>query len=434
MLSPLRIGIAGLGTVGASTAKILLEQKGLLAERCGRPLKLVAVSSRNKKKKRGVNLSGVRWETDAVKLATAKDIDVVVEVIGGSDGIARKLVETALKNGKHVVTANKALLAVQGASIFKMAGASQGSLSFEAAVAGGIPIIRGIREGLSANKIRAVYGILNGTCNYILSSMRSTGSDFGDVLKEAQELGYAEADPSFDVDGIDAGHKTSLLAALAFGGAPRFKDVAIKGIRQITALDIEYAEELGYRIKLLGIARNAPHGVEQSVEPCMIPASQPIAAVDGALNAVYVDGDFVGNTLFVGRGAGGGPTASAVVSDIVAIARGHKVDPLGVPAGKLKPFKAADIRERVGSYYLRLIVLDQPGVIASISAILRDCKVSLESVLQRGRDPGQPVPVILTSHETREHDMQDAVRKIAKLRAVVKEPYLMRIETFGEKA
>lgn len=431
MTKPLRIGIAGLGTVGGHTAKILTEQAALLDERCGKPLQLVAVSSRNKKKKRGFRLSGLRWEKDALALATANDIDVVVEAIGGAEGIARKLVETALKNGKHVVTANKALLAVHGEKIFKLADAHGGSLSFEAAVAGGIPIIRGLREGLSANKIGAVYGILNGTCNYILSAMRQTGDDFGKVLKEAQGLGYAEADPAFDVDGIDAGHKLSLLAALAFGGSPRFSAVAIQGIRQITALDIEYAEELGYRIKLLGIARQTSKGVEQSVEPCMVPADEPIAVVDGVQNAVYVEGNFAGDTLFVGRGAGGGPTASAVVSDIVAVARGQAMPSLGIPASKLKSLKLADIRERVGSYYLRLIVLDQPGVIAAISAILRDYKVSLESVLQRGRSPGQPVPVVLTSHETREKDMQDAVRKIARLKSVMAAPYLMRIETLG---
>lgn len=431
MTGPLRIGIAGLGTVGAHTARILVEQKKLLAGRCGRSLKLVAVSSRDRRKKRGVDLAGLRWEGDARALAGADDIDVVVETIGGSEGVARQLVEASLKAGKHVVTANKALLAVHGERLFRMAEKHGGSLSFEAAVAGGIPIIRGIREGLSANRISAVYGILNGTCNYILSSMRQTGDDFAEVLKEAQGLGYAEADPSFDVDGIDAGHKISLLAALAFGAAPRFSDVAISGIRSITALDIAYAEELGYRIKLLGIARRKAGGVEQSVEPCLVPAAEPIAAVDGALNAVYVEGDFVGNTLFVGRGAGGGPTASAVVSDIVALARGAFIPALGVPAADLKEMPVADIRERVGSYYLRLIVLDQPGVIAAVSAILRDYKVSLESVLQRGRSPGQPVPVVLTSHETRARDMADAVRKIARLKAVVADPFLMRIETLG---
>jgi homoserine dehydrogenase len=298
-------------------------------------------------------------------------------------------------------------------------------------VAGGIPVIKGLREGLAANDIRAVYGILNGTCNFILSEMRATGRGFNDVLKEAQAKGYAEADPSFDIDGIDAGHKLAILAGLAFGCVPDFSTVQTKGIRNITPLDIEFAEELGYRIKLLGVARRRGDGIEQSVEPCLVPEGNPIAHVEGALNAVYADGDYVGKVLMMGAGAGGNPTASAVVADIIDVARGRTLPLLGLALDRAGALRPADTGSRIGSYFLRLIVLDQPGVIADVSAILRDCHVSLESVLQRGRSPGQPVPVILTSHETSESDMQKAVSLIGKLKSVVEPPHLMRIEAFG---
>jgi len=423
--SPLKIGIAGLGNVGTDVFRLVGEHKDLLGGRTQREIVVTAVSARDKNKKRGIDVSKVKWHDDPAALADDKDVDVVVELMGGAEGAAFDLIKKSLANGKKVVTANKALLALRGAEVLQMGG----TIAFEAAVAGGIPIIKGLKEGLAANDIRAVYGILNGTCNFILSEMWSTERDFNDVLKEAQIEGYAEADPSFDIDGIDAGHKLSILAAISFGCVPDFRAVVTKGIRQITPLDISFAQELGYRIKLLGIARRTDKGIEQSVEPCLVPNDSPIATVEGALNAVYVDGDYVGKVLFMGAGAGGRPTASAVVSDIIDIARGRALPLLGNHAPeKLKP---ADIRERKGSYYVRLIMLDQPGVIADVSAILRDNNVSLESVLQRGRDPGQPVPVILTTHETTENSIQRVAEQIAKLKSAVEPPYVMRIEGFA---
>lgn len=426
----LRIGIAGLGTVGSSVFRLLKEQAAVLESRCGRSIEITAVSSRNKKSDRGVDLSGVKWVDDPVALADDPAVDVVVELIGGAQGPAHDLVVRALEAGKPVVTANKALLARHGLMLAKLAEKSRTPLFYEAAVAGGIPIIKGLREGLAGNNISAIFGILNGTCNFILSEMQEKGGVFEDSLRHAQQLGYAEADPSFDIDGLDAGHKLCILSALAFGHEVHFDEIHIKGIRHITQLDIEYASELGYRIKLLGIARRTEEGIEFSVEPCMVPKAAPIASVSGALNAVYVEGDFVGQALFAGPGAGGGPTASAVVADIVDIARGHNPPVFGVPAAKLQKFRAAPEHSRVGPYYLRLTVVDQPGVMADIAVILRDHRISIESVLQRGHDPQQPVPVILTTHKARESDMLHAVRKMGAIKAIVEEPRLIRMEIF----
>ncbi len=430
MTAPLKIGIAGLGNVGASVFQLLADNGQLLLDRTGRDIRVTAVSARNKLKNRSIDVSKVTWYDNPLDVANDPEVDVVVELIGGADGTAHELMKRALELGKPVVTANKALLGKRSAEILSLLKKSKGSVSFEAAVAGGIPIIKGLREGLAANRIKAVFGILNGTCNFILSEMTHTGRAFGDVLKEAQEKGYAEADPTFDIDGIDASHKLSILAGLAFGCVPDLDHIDIKGIRKITSLDITFADELGYRIKLLGIARQTPKGIEQSVEPCLVPKNSPIAAVEGALNAVYVDGDYVGKALFMGFGAGGNPTASAVVSDIVDVARGRALPLMGMDPAKVGLLKAANIRERIGSYYFRLMVLDQPGVIADISAILRDHKVSLESVLQRGRNPEQAVPVILTTHETTEDSIQQVAAKIGQLKSVVEPPYLMRIEEF----
>ncbi|HKU98797.1 MAG TPA: homoserine dehydrogenase, partial [Vineibacter sp.] len=309
MSQPVRIGIAGLGTVGAGTVQLLRQHAELLALRCGRPLQVVAASARDLKKDRGVDLTGIRLESDPLALARASDVDVVVEVIGGSDGIARQVIEAAIAGGKHVVTANKALLALHGTAIAAQAEAKRVILAFEAAVAGGIPIIKALREGLVGNRVKRLYGILNGTCNYILTTMRESGRDFADVLADAQKLGYAEADPTFDVDGIDAAHKLAVLTAVAFGRPVDFAGVYVEGIRKIGALDIRFAEELDCRIKLLGLARETEHGIEQRVHPCLVPKNAPIASVDGVFNAVAVEGDFVGQTMFEGRGAGAGPTA-----------------------------------------------------------------------------------------------------------------------------
>jgi homoserine dehydrogenase len=430
MTTPLNIGIAGLGNVGASVFRLLQQNAAMLAARAGRSLKVTAVSARDKTRDRGIDTAGVTWHDDPVALAADPSVDLVVELMGGAEGKAFDLVAAAVKAGKPVVTANKALLASRGAEVLDLLKNAKSSIAFEAAVAGGIPVIKGLREGLSANNIRAIYGILNGTCNYILSEMTHTGRDFADVLIEAQQLGYAEADPTFDVDGIDAAHKLSILTGLAFGCVPDVKHIDMKGIRHITALDIAFADELGYRIKLLGTARVTEAGIEQSVEPCLVPKDSAIAAVDGALNAVYVDGDFSGKILLMGAGAGGNATASAVVADIVDVARGQVLPLMGVASDMVVALVPADLSARVESYYLRFQVLDQPGVVADISAILRDCHVSLESVLQRGRDPGQAVQLIMTTHETREADMKAAIDKIAALASVMETPHMMRIEEF----
>ncbi|MBM3623221.1 MAG: homoserine dehydrogenase [Alphaproteobacteria bacterium] len=432
MSQPLRVGVAGLGTVGGGVVRLLREQADLLALRCGRPIVVVAASARDLKKKRDVDLQGIRLESDPLALASARDVDVVVEVMGGSDGPARALIEAAIANGKSLVTANKALLALHGAQIAKLAEAKGTLLGFEASVAGGIPIIKALREGLVGNRVKRLYGILNGTCNYILTTMRETKRDFADVLAEAQKLGYAEADPSFDIDGVDAAHKLSILAAAAFGAPVNFAGVHVEGIRRVGALDIAFAEELEYRIKLLGVARETEHGVEQRVHPCMVSNKTPIAHVDGVFNAVVVEGDFVGTAMFQGRGAGAGPTASAVVADLVDVARGHGLPPFVVPTGKLSARPVSPIEKRRGAYYMRLMVLDRPGVIADVTAALRDERVSLESMLQHGRShgPDDSVPVVLVTHETEEVAMRRAVTRIAALDTVIEPPNLIRIEDF----
>jgi homoserine dehydrogenase len=430
MTSPLRIGIAGLGTVGAGVVKLLAEHGRLLALRGGRSLKLVAVSARRKAKKRDIDVSGVRWESDPLALASAPDIDVVVELIGGSRGIARRLVQTALRSGKHVVTANKALLALHGAELAALAEKKGAILAFEAAVAGGIPIIKALREGLVGNRVRRLYGILNGTCNYILTTMRETGRDFDAVLAEAQSAGYAEADPSFDVDGTDAAHKLAVLTGAAFGAKVNFAGVHVEGIRHVSAMDIQFAEELGFRIKLLGLARETKYGIEQRVHPCMVPLAAPIAHIEGVFNAVVVEGDFVGTTMFQGRGAGQGPTASAVVADLVDVARGRHMPAFVVPAARLATKKISPMARHQGAYYMRLMVQDRPGVISAVSGALAQERISLESMLQRGRSQSGEVPVVLTTHETEEAAMRRALAHIAKLKAVAEEPCLIRIEAF----
>jgi homoserine dehydrogenase len=429
MKTPLRIGIAGLGTVGAGVVKLLAEHGRLLSLRGGRPLKLVAVSARRKARKRDIDVSGVRWERDPMALATASDIDVVVELIGGSGGVARRLVQTALRSGKHVVTANKALLAMHGTELATLAEKRGSILSFEAAVAGGIPIIKALREGLVGNRVRRLYGILNGTCNYILTTMRETGRDFDVVLAEAQAAGYAEADPSFDVDGIDAAHKLAVLTGAAFGAKVNFPGVYVEGIRRVTSMDIQFAEELGFRIKLLGLARETRYGIEQRVHPCMVSLAAPIAHIEGVFNAVVVEGDFVGTTMFQGRGAGQGPTASAVVADLVDVARGREMPAFVVPADRLADKRTSPMERHQGAYYMRLMVQDRPGVIAAVSGALAKERISLEAMLQRGRSDGA-VPVVLTTHETEEAAMQRALARIARLGTVAEEPCLIRIEAF----
>ncbi len=427
MSAPLKIGVAGLGTVGAGLVRLISEHAQDLA---GRAIEIAAVSARDRNADRGVDISPYVWCDDPLDLARDEDIDVVVELIGGSDGIAKDLTQAAFNNAKHVVTANKALVAHHGTALAHDAETCGVSFSYEAAVAGGIPIIKSLREGLAGNSLNRVYGILNGTCNYILSAMSEEGREFEDILAECQKLGYAEVDPSFDIDGIDAAHKLAILASVAFGGEVNFEAVHVEGIRHISPVDMQFAKELGYSIKLLGIASIRNDGLEQRVHPCMVPAESPIAHVAGSLNAVVADGDFVGTIVQEGAGAGAGPTASAVAADIIDIARGFRVPTFGVPAGQLKTWPSVPMQHHNGAYYIRLMVVDKPGVFADIAAALRDHAVSMESVLQRTRDPGEAVPVVMTLHETEEASMTGALEEIAAVGAVVEPPRMIRIESF----
>lgn len=428
MSTPFKIAVAGLGTVGAGVLKLLRDHGPDLAARCGRDLVLTAVSARDRNRDRGVDLSAIEWFDDAAVMAAEADADMLVELIGGSDGIASQAVTRAFDAGRHVVTANKALLAEHGTELARAAESAGVALAYEAAIAGGIPIVKALREGLAANRIDGIYGILNGTSNFILSEMRETGRPFADVLADAQAAGYAEADPTFDVDGIDAAHKLAVLTSIAFGTETDFSAVGAEGIRSISPLDIQFAGELGYRIKLLAIARRTPRGIEQRVHPAMVPVDAPIARIDGVTNAVMVEATPVNTTVYQGPGAGEGPTASAVVADILDIAAGRRLPTFGIPAESLKPLEPADMDSHTGAYYVRLTVKDQPGVIADVSAALRDENVSLESMLQRGQSPDEAVPVVLTTHQTVEAAMKKALARIGTLDTVVEPPCLIRIE------
>ncbi|MSO73357.1 MAG: homoserine dehydrogenase [Rhodospirillaceae bacterium] len=430
MTQPLRIAIAGLGTVGAGTLKLLQANGAAIAARCGRSLKVCAVAARERSKDRGVDLGGVAWFDDPVAMAARADVDVVVELIGGAEGVARKTVEAALARKVHVVTANKALLAHHGVDLAKVAEAAGLTLGYEAAVAGGIPIIKALREGLAGNTIRRITGILNGTCNYILSTMRATGRDFADVLKEAQDLGYAEVDPAFDIDGTDAAHKLAILTSVAFGTQVDIKSVHIEGIRHISSLDIQYAEEFGFRIKLLGLAERDEKsgGIVQRVYPCLIKPDAPLAGAEGVVNAIVAEGDFVGKSVYEGRGAGAGPTASAVVADLMDIAAGRRVPTFGIPATELKALATVPVDQHVGEYYVRLRVVDRPGVFADIAGAFRDEGVSMESVLQRGRSEKSNVNVVIITHETQESNLLRALKRLQANAALLEPPHMMRIE------
>ena len=435
MPEPLRIAIAGLGTVGCGVLALLRDNAALLEQRTGRSIEVVAVSARDKGKDRGVALDGLEWRDDARALAAIPAVDVVVELIGGSEGTARALSEAALAHGKHLVTANKALLAHHGAALAEAAQRAHRHLGYEAAVAGGIPIVKALREGLAGNRLGGVYGILNGTCNYIMTAMHESvragqAREFESVLHEAQELGYAEADPSTDIDGIDAAHKLAILASVVFGCPVDFDAVHVEGIRHVSALDIGFAIELGYRVKLLGIARAGEDGITQRVHPCMIREAAPIARVDGVFNAVVAEGDRIGSALFEGPGAGAGPTASAVVADLVDIARGQIMPAFPAASEGAQRAAARPMDHHVGAYYIRLMVVDRPGVIAGIAACLRDEQVSVEAMLQRGRNPGELVPVVLTTHESDEAAVVRALDAIDRLDTVLEPPRMIRIEAF----
>ncbi len=441
MQSSLRLGIAGLGVVGASVVRALQKHADDLSERCGRKVVVRAVSARDRTRDRGVDLTSVNWFQDPVKLAESPDIDVFVELMGGAGGAAEASVRAALSSGKHVVTANKALLAKHGVELAKLAEQKGVSLNFEAAVAGGIPIIKTLRESLAGNRVDRVFGILNGTCNYILTRMQAERLSFDICLKEAQRLGYAEADPTFDVGGFDTAHKLALLTSLAFGTQIDAESIAIEGIETITLDDIEKADELGYKIKLLGIAeRAAGGGIEQRVHPTMVPKSSAIARIDGVLNAVAVEADFVGKLMLVGPGAGGDATASSVVSDIADIARGTALSTMGKPAEHMAPYLKSNVAGHSGGYYVRLAVHDRPGAFAAIAARMAERGISLESIVQRSRRPSadapgdtsphQAQPVIMLTYQTTEVALRAALDDVEKDGHVASPPRFIRIETF----
>lgn len=439
MKKDLNIGIAGLGTVGGGLLQLIDTHGRRIAAATGRTIRVAGVSARSRSKSRGVSLSGVTWFDDPVKLATDPSIEVFVELIGGDEGAPREAVEAALAAGKHVVTANKALLAKHGVALARLAERQGVALNFEAAVAGGIPVIKALREALAANEVRRVYGILNGTCNYILTKMQDEGLPFDTVLKDAQAKGYAEADPTFDIGGFDTAHKLTILTSLAFGTEVAFDEVHVEGIQSITAADIEAADALGYRIKLLGVATKTDTGIEARVSPAMVPKHTAIAEVSGVTNCVAIDGDFSGNLLLVGPGAGAKPTASAVASDIVDIARGLVLPPFVTPTTALLPHRRASLASHQGAYYVRLSVIDKPGAMAAIAKRMGDREVSLESIVQRrprsalpGIDarpaPGTAASVILITHETTEDAIRAALSAIEGDGKVSERPQMIRIE------
>ncbi|MFD1701581.1 homoserine dehydrogenase [Methylopila henanensis] len=434
MAEPLRVGVAGLGTVGSSVVRILGAKAEELAARAGRPIVVTAVSAREKGRDRKLHLDGVAWHMDATQLARSNDVDLVVELIGGAEGAARGCVETAIEFGRPVVTANKALLARHGLAIATAAEQKGVAVGFEAAVAGGIPIVKALREGLSANSLNRVFGILNGTCNYILTRMEREKLGFAECLADAQKLGYAEADPTFDVGGFDTAHKLALLASLAFGVAPDPDGIYVEGITSITPFDLAMAEELGYRVKLLGVATRTGSGVEQRVHPSMLPKDAAVARVDGVTNAVEIDGDVVGALVLAGPGAGGDATASAVIADIVDIARGLRMPAFGVPAASLAAPTRAPMGRHEGGYYIRLSVIDRPGAAAAIAARMAEQGISLKSIVQRGREsdsdsPGvEPVAVVLITYATTEAALRVALDAIEADGHIDGAPQVIRIE------
>jgi len=429
MTEALRIGLAGLGTVGAGVVKLLDANAGLIERRANRPIVVTAVSARDRGRERGVDLARFAWLDEVTELAGRDDVDVVVELIGGSDGPALVLARATLGKGKAFVTANKAMLAHHGLDLAQLAENTGAALKYEAAVAGGIPVIKGLREGAAANAIERVYGILNGTCNYILSRMEAEKLSFADVLADAQRLGFAEADPSFDIDGIDAAHKLSILAAIAFGARIDFAHVAVEGIRNVATVDIDHAAALGFRIKLVGLATEVAGELFQRVHPCLVPLAHPLAHVDGSLNAVVAEGDFVGRLFFSGRGAGEGPTASAVVADLIDVARGEVGPAFAMPTARLAALAPADTAAHVGRFYLRLMVADRPGVLAELTAALRDAGVSIESLIQRGSNAGE-VYVVMVTHAVRQSAVAGALDRMATSNSVTATPMMMHILDF----
>ncbi|HEX5362992.1 MAG TPA: homoserine dehydrogenase [Gallionella sp.] len=437
-MKPINVGLLGIGTVGGGTFTVLARNAEEITRRAGRPIRIVAVADKNVELAKQVTGGACRVTDDAFSVVSDPEVDIVIELIGGY-GVAKELVLKAIANGKHVVTANKALLATHGNEIFKAAQDKGVMVAFEAAVAGGIPIIKAVREGLTANRIEWIAGIINGTTNFILSEMRDKGLSFDTVLKEAQRLGYAEADPTFDIEGVDAAHKITILASLAFGIPMQFDKAYIEGISRLDAIDIKYAEQLGYRIKLLGITKRTDEGVELRVHPTLIPTKRLIANVEGAMNAVLVQGDAVGATLYYGKGAGAEPTASAVIADLVDVTRMATSDPENrVPHLAFQPNAMADLKilpmdDVITSYYLRLRVQDKPGVLADITRILADEQISIDAVIQKEPGEGETqADLIMLTHQTREKRIVAAIAKIEALGVVAGKVTKLRMEELGK--
>lgn len=426
MTAPLRIGLAGLGTVGIGVVRMIQTHGDLITSRAGRPVEVAAVSARSRHRDRGVDLSGYAWEDDPVALARRDDVDLVVEVMGGENGPARATAQAALAGGKHFVTANKAMMARHGLSLAAEAEAKGVALRFEAAVAGGIPVVKALTEGLAGNRIGRVMGVLNGTCNYILTRMQAEDAPYEVVLEAAQRLGYAEADPSFDVGGIDAAQKLALLATIAFGAPVELDGMTIEGIERVRLADIEHAAELGYRIKLLGVAQGSGAAIEARMQPCLVPAGSPIGQLDGVTNMVVVEGDFVGRIVLSGPGAGAGPTASAIVGDVIDVARGLVIPPFGQPAARL----AAALGAGAGApaaYYLRFLLADAPGVLARVAAALGEAGISINRMRQVEHD-GEAAPVLIVTHRTERQPLDAALAAISGLDVCREAPVAIRIE------
>ena len=436
-MKPINVGLLGIGTVGRGTFEVLARNREEITRRAGRDIVITMVADQDLGRARKLVGKAAAVTADAFEVVNHPDIDIVIELIGGTT-IAQQLILKAIENGKHVVTANKALVATRGNEIFAAAQKQGVMVAFEAAVAGGIPIIKALREGLTANRIEWIAGIINGTSNFILSEMREKGSGFETVLKEAQRLGYAETDPTFDIEGIDAAHKLTIIAAISFGIPMRFKDAYIEGITHLTAADIRYAEELGYRIKLLGITRRTPQGIELRVHPTLIPKRRLIANVEGVMNAILVKGDAVGATLYYGAGAGAYPTASSVIADLVDVTRMHTADPehrvphLAFQPDQLSSVPILPITEVETSYYLRMRVYDRPGVLADITRVLADSGISIDAMVQKEPSAGEEqVDIIMLTHLTVEKSVNVAIARIENLPVVVGKVTRIRMEQLG---
>jgi len=424
---PLRLGIAGLGTVGIGVVRIVQRHAALIAARAGREIAISAVCARDRARERPVDLSAYAWEDDPVALARRDDVDLVVELMGGADGPAKAATEAALAAGKNVVTANKAMLAHHGNALAGAAEAAGRVIRFEAAVAGGIPVVKALTEGLAGNEIRRVMGVMNGTCNYILTRMESAGLPYETVFEEARQLGYLEADPSLDVGGIDAGHKLALLAAIAFGSRVAFDDVQLQGIERISIDDIRRAGDMGFRIKLLGVAQMTGRGLEQRMSPCLVPADSPLGQLQGGTNMVVIEGDSVGQIVLRGAGAGEGPTASAVMADVIEIARGTRLSTFGQPAATLAAVQPAAVAAPA-PYYLRMELLDKPGALAKVAAALGEAGISIDRMRQYGHETTS-APVLIVTHRTTPDAIDHAIRAFAATGVVEGPPVALRIET-----